>query len=216
MNREEIIAKNLLKIKAVQVRVKPPFRWNTGILAPIYGDNRLTISYPDERSFIVEEFKKIIQDNRLEFDVIAGTATAAIPWAAFLAWDLEKPMVYVRAQPKDYGAQKQVEGTMLKGSRVLIVEDLISTGRSSLASAAACEREYQAKIVAVLAIFNYEMEKAKKAFAEADINLFTLCNFSALIKVATEEKYLTPEEKSEALDWCKDPESWHESHKETA
>jgi len=214
MNREEIIAKNLLNIKAVKVSVNPPFKWNTGLLAPIYSDNRLTISYPKERRFILEEFKKVIKENNLDFDVIAGTATAAIPWASFLAWELDKPMVYVRAQPKDYGAQKQVEGTMPIGSRVLIVEDLISTGRSSLSSSAACKREFDANVVGVLAIFDYEMQKAKKAFGEANIIFYALSNFSTLIKVATENNYLTDEEKESALSWSKDPEAWHEAHKE--
>ena|SRR3989344_4414680 len=214
MNREENIAKNLLAIKAVKVSVNPPFTWNTGLLAPIYCDNRLTISYPKERRLIIEEFKNVIKKNNFEFDVIAGTATAAIPWASFLALELDKPMVYVRAQPKDYGAQKQVEGTMPQGSRVLIVEDLISTGRSSLSSAAACLREYDAKVIAVLAIFNYEMEKAKKAFADANVNFFALSNFSTLITLASQENYLNDEEKENALSWSKDPDAWHEANKE--
>src|SRR3989344_1745756 len=214
MNREEAIAKLLLGIKAVKVSVNPPFEWNTGLLAPIYCDNRLLISYPKERSVVLEGFKDLIKENNLEFDVIAGTATAGIPWASFLAAELEKPLVYVRAQPKDYGAAKQVEGVMAKGSRVLVVEDLISTGRSSLSSVNACKREYDANIVAVLAIFNYEMEKAKKAFADANVNFFALSNLSTLIKLASQEKYLNDEEKDNALSWSKDPDAWHEANKE--
>ncbi|OGE79023.1 MAG: orotate phosphoribosyltransferase [Candidatus Doudnabacteria bacterium RIFCSPHIGHO2_01_FULL_46_14] len=214
MNREEAIAKLLLGIKAVKVSVNPPFEWNTGLLAPIYCDNRLLISYPKERSVVLEGFKDLIKENNLEFDVIAGTATAGIPWASFLAAELEKSLVYVRAQPKDYGAAKQVEGVMAKGARVLVVEDLISTGRSSLSSVNACKREYDANIVAVLAIFNYEMEKAKKAFADANVNFFALSNLSTLIKLASQEKYLNDEEKDNALSWSKDPDAWHEANKE--
>jgi len=212
MEKTKIIAKMLLDIKAVKVQVHPPFVWNTGLLAPIYTDNRLLISYPNERKSVVEAFKKLILENNLEFDVIAGTATAGIPWAAFLAFELHKPMVYVRAQPKDYGAAKQVEGFMEKKSRVLIVEDLISTGRSSLTSAAACQREYGAQIAGVIAIFNYQMQLAKNSFAVAGINLFTISNFSALIHVAAEERYLSNEEKESALLWGNNPEAWHKAH----
>lgn len=209
---EESIAKMLLDIKAVKVQVNPPFTWNTGLLAPIYCDNRLLISYPKERELVVKGFIELIKNNNLEFDVIAGTATAGIPWASFVAQELNKSMVYVRAQPKDYGKAKQVEGTMPRGSRVLIVEDLISTGRSSLTSAAACEREYGAKVVAVAAIFNYEMALAKKSFSDAGIKLFILSNFSTLVRVAFENKYLTAAEKDSALLWGADPEAWHRAN----
>ena len=214
MNSQETIAKLLLNVKAVKVRVNPPFEWNTGLLTPIYCDNRLLISYPKERAVILEGFRNLIKEKKLEFHVIAGTATAGIPWAAFLAQELRRPMVYVRAQPKDYGAAKQVEGTMPEGARVLIVEDLISTGRSSLASVSACQREYKAKIVGVLAIFDYQMEKARKAFADANVNFYSLSNFSILIKAALQENYLTDNEKDSALEWSSDPEAWHEAHKE--
>ena len=212
MNQEETIAKMLLDIKAVQVKVNPPFTWNTGWLAPIYCDNRLLISYPTERSLVVKGFKDLIVSQNLEFDVIAGTATAGIPWASFLALELNKPMVYVRAQPKDYGKTKQVEGFMQKGSRVLIVEDLIATGRSSLTSAMACEREYEAKVIGVLAVFNYQMQVAEKLFDDTKTPLMALSNFSTLLKVAASEKYLTEEEKQSAMSWGADPEAWHKAH----
>lgn len=212
MIQEEIIAKILLDIKAVRVKINPPFTWNTGLLAPIYCDNRLLISYPKERDLVVKGFKDIITKNNLQFDVIAGTATAGIPWSSFLAMELGKPMVYVRAQPKDYGAIKQVEGFMQTGSRVLIVEDLISTGRSSLTSAIACQREYNAQIAGVLAIFDYQMQIALNSFNEAKISLMTLSNFSTLIKVAVKENYLTEEEKKDALSWGNNPEAWHKIH----
>ena len=155
---------------------------------------------------------KGVLENNLELDVIAGTATAGIPWAAFLALELDKPLVYVRAQPKDYGAVKQVEGFMEKGSHVLIVEDLISTGRSSLISVAACQREYDAHIEGVVAIFDYQMRLAKESFAAAGIKLFTISNFFTLIHVAAEEQYLSNEEKESALLWGNNPEVWHQAH----
>ena len=212
MDYPEKIANLLLDIQAVKVSVNPPFVWNTGLLAPIYCDNRLLISYPNERATVVAGFMDLIKNNNLEFDVLAGTATAGIPWAAFLAAELKKPMVYVRSQPKDYGKTKQVEGFMPKNSRVLIVEDLISTGRSSLTSAGACQREYNAKIIAVMAIFNYEMDLAKKSFVESNINLFALSNFSTLAWVAFENKYLSQEDRDSALLWGANPEAWHKAH----
>ncbi|MCX6752450.1 MAG: orotate phosphoribosyltransferase [Candidatus Nomurabacteria bacterium] len=211
-NEKETIAKILLNIKAVQVKVNPPFTWNTGFLAPIYCDNRLLISFPKERDLIVKGLKDLITKNNLQFDVIAGTATAGIPWASFLAVALDKPMVYVRSHPKDYGAAKQVEGFMHVGSRVLIVEDLISTGRSSLTSVIACQKECNAQIMGVLAIFDYQMERAKRSFLNAKIPLIALCDFSTLVKVAVSENYLTEEEKRNSLSWGKDPEAWHKAH----
>lgn len=212
MNYEELIANTLLDIEAVKVKVSPPFTWNTGLLAPIYCDNRLLISYPKERNLVVDGFKALIKENNLEFDVIAGTATAGIPWASFLASELNKPMVYVRSQPKDYGKAKQVEGVMAKGAKVLIVEDLISTGRSSLTSASACQREYDAEIVAVIGIFNYQMQLANKSFADANIKLFAISNFSTLVRMAFEKKYLTEAEKDSALSWGANPEAWHKAN----
>ncbi len=202
------IAHILLNVKAVTLSTNPPYTWSSGIKAPIYCDNRMLISFPAERKKVVEGFKKLVAENHLEFDVIGGTALAAVPWAAFLAYELNKPMVYIRPEPKAHGKGKQVEGVMESGAHVLIVEDLISTGGSSLKSAAACSKEYNARITDVLAIFNYEMTAAKTAFAEKNINLHTLSNFSTLVAVAEQEKYLTLEEKNQALSWSADPEHW--------
>lgn len=210
MTTPEDIAQLLLKIKAVTVSVNPPYTWSSGLTAPIYCDNRLVISYPKERQQIIDGFKQLIKEHNLEFDVIGGTAMAAIPWAAFLAYELNVPMVYIRPKPKEHGKGKQVEGAMKPGSRVLIVEDIISTGGSSLNSAAACQREFEASIVAVIAIFNYQMIQAKQAFEAAHIPLYTLSNLSTLLYVAVEEKYLKPEESEQALAWSADPDHWWE------
>lgn len=209
MNTEEKIAEILLKLKAVNLSTNPPYTWTSGLKAPIYCDNRLIISYPTERQSIIDGFKDIIKQNNLSFDVIAGTATAAIPWAAFLAYELGTPMVYVRPEPKGHGAGKQVEGTMPKNARVLIVEDLISTGKSSIKSAEACEREFNAQIIGVLAIFTYEMEKGKNAFRVKKLPFFTLSNFSTLIEIASRTNYLAATEKENVLAWSKDPENWN-------
>ena len=211
MTTAEKIAHILLDTKAVMLNTNPPFTWTSGIKSPIYCDNRLLISYPDERGQIIAGMKQLVADNNLQFDVVGGTATAAIPWAAFLAYELGKPMVYIRPEPKAHGAGKQVEGRMDRGARVLIVEDLISTGGSSLRSAQACEREYGAKAVGIMAIFTYEMNKAKVAFAAAGIPQYTLSNFSTLIDVATTQNYLQPEQKASVLEWSHDPEHWQAS-----
>ena len=212
MNQAEQIAKILLDIEAVKVSVEPPFTWNTGLNTPIYCDNRLVPSYTEQRKDVVNGLVNIVNENNLEFDVIAGTATAGIPWAAFVSYELDKPMVYVRAQPKDYGKAKQVEGFMPRGAGVLIVEDLISTGRSSLATATACKREYDAQVVGVVAIFTYQMQKAKNSFLEANIPLYTLSNFSTLLDVATKENKLSEADKVSALEWSTNPEQWSKDH----
>ncbi|OGH93771.1 MAG: orotate phosphoribosyltransferase [Candidatus Magasanikbacteria bacterium RIFOXYD2_FULL_41_14] len=208
MNVAEEVANILLEVKAVTLSVDPPYTWTSGIKAPIYCDNRLLISYPDERNKIIKFFIDLILQKKLEFDIIAGTATAGIPWAAFLANELNKPMVYVRPQPKGHGRGQMVEGTMPKNSRVLIVEDLISTGGSSLRSAQACQDEYDAIVVGVLAIFNYQMNKSKISFEQANIPLYNLSDFTTLIETASKNDYLKPEDKEIAMKWNKDPETW--------
>jgi orotate phosphoribosyltransferase len=208
MSRQQEIAKILLNNKAVTLSTNPPYTWASGIKAPIYCDNRLLISFPDDRKKIIDGFKELISEHKLRFDVIGGTAMAAVPWAAFLAYEIEKPMVYIRPEPKDHGKGKQVEGFMQKGARILIVEDLISTGGSSLKSRAACQREYDAQVIGVIAIFSYEMEKAKQAFAEASFPFYTLSNFSSLIDVATQSDYLKLKDKENVLKWSADPENW--------
>ncbi len=204
METSKKIAKILLEKKAVKISTDPPFIWTSGIKSPIYCDNRLLISYPKERSIIIDEFKNLITENNLKFDVIGGTATAAIPWAAFLATKLNAPMIYIRPKPKGHGAGKQVEGIMNKGDRVLIVEDLISTGGSSIKSAQACEHEYDASIVGTIAIFTYGFEKTKQAFADAKMPAYTLTSFESLVEVLD----ISDQEKELVLNFSKDPEKW--------
>jgi len=197
-------ARLLLEKNAVKISTNPPFEWTSGIKSPIYCDNRLLISFPDARKKIISGFLKLIAENNLKFDTIAGTATAAIPWAAFLAVELDCPMVYVRPKPKSHGAGKQVEGTMPRNSRVLIVEDLFSTGGSSIRSATACKREFDAEIVATIAIFSYEFASATENFNSAGIKNFTLSGFSALV----DELEISDDEKRTILEFSSDPEGW--------
>ena len=204
MSTAETIAKLLLDKQAVKISTNPPFTWTSGIKSPIYCDNRLLISYPDARSVVLAGFKALIEKEKLEFDVIGGTSTAAIPWAAFLAHELNLPMVYIRPKPKDHGAGRQVEGTMAQGSRVIIIEDLISTGGSSVGSAAACIREFDATIVGVAAIFSYELAKGKAAFLEAGLKAFALSNFPTLVSLLD----VPASEKEQILAFTADPATW--------
>lgn len=209
MQTAQIIANHLLEKKAVQISTNPPFTLTSGMKAPIYCDNRLLISYPDARKAVVEGFQKLIETQKLEFDVIAGTATAAIPWAAFLAEAMTKPMTYVRPKAKGHGAGKQVEGTMKNGSKVLIVEDLFSTGGSSIKSAEACKREFDAQVVGAIAIFSYGFPVARESFERVGLKHFTLTNFPTLLEQIED---ISKDEKNLVLDFAQDPQNWAEKN----
>ncbi|MFH2104845.1 MAG: orotate phosphoribosyltransferase [Parcubacteria group bacterium] len=207
MENAKQIASTLLEIKAVTLSTNPPYTWTSGIKSPIYCDNRLLMSYPDKRQQVKEMFLSLIKENNLEFDVIAGVATSGIPHAAWLAEELKKPMIYVRGKAKEHGKENAIEGVIEKGKKVLVIEDLISTGGSTLFVVEEI-RQAGGIVEDCLAIFTYEFDKAKKAFAEAKANLHTLTNFSTLIEVATENDYLKAADKDTVLEWSKDPENW--------
>lgn len=207
MSQAETIAKHLLDIKAVVLNVEKPFKYTSGILSPIYCDNRLIMSYPEIRTEVINAFLNLIKENNLTFDVIAGTATAGIPHAAWLADRLNKPMIYVRGSAKGHGKQNQIEGKIEKGQTALVVEDLISTGGSSV-SAGLAIREEGATVTDCIAIFSYQMQKAKQQFKDAKINLHTLSDFSTLMDVAERDGYITAEQKTIALAWNNDPAGW--------
>ncbi|WP_418966048.1 orotate phosphoribosyltransferase [Cetobacterium sp.] len=205
MSREKNIAKSLLGTEAVRLSVKDPFTFVSGIKSPIYCDNRKMIGFPKERQVVVDAFIEVLKEK--EFDIVAGTATAGIPWAAFIAQEMEVPMAYIRGEKKAHGAGRQIEGADFEGKKVIIIEDLISTGGSSIKAVAAA-REAGATDVEVLAIFSYEFEKAYKNFEQDHIPWTTLSNFASLINVATEENYLNEEEAEIALKWNKTPDTW--------
>lgn len=214
MNQDSVlaqeIAKILLDIKAVRVTIDPPFTWTSGIKSPIYCDNRMMISHVEARQQVIGGFKKIIEEKGLKPEVIGGTATAAIPWAAFLAYDLGLPMVYIRPQKKEHGAGKQIEGDLEPGKRVLIVEDLISTGGSSIASAEAVKNEGRCEVADVLAIVTYEMMKARENFDQAKLNLHVLTNFSTLVGLAVERGVINLAMQKQVLEFAEDPQGWGE------
>ncbi|MDU4697337.1 MULTISPECIES: orotate phosphoribosyltransferase [Paenibacillus] len=204
---EAQIAGNLLDIGAVALRPHQPFTWTSGIKSPIYCDNRLTMSYPEIRDLIAESFADLIRKAYPEAEVIAGTATAGIPHAAFTSQKLGLPMAYIRDKAKGHGKENQIEGLIKPGQKVVVIEDLISTGGSSIKAAQAV-RDAGAEPLAVLAIFSYQLDKAVQAFADAGIPLRTLSNYSALIDVAVKRGDIQSEDLELLQSWRKDPASF--------
>ena len=201
------IAEILLKLNAVMLRAKPPFRWSSGILSPIYTDNRILMSYPREREFIVNYFIKLIKKNKIKFDGFAGTATAGIPWAAWLSQKLKKPMVYVRRETKEHGRENLIEGMLEDGKNYIVVEDLISTGASSLNTINAI-RDKNALVEYCIAIFTYELEKSKTNFESVNVKALTLTNITSIVRTALQKKYISRDKLSHIMDWKKNPEGW--------
>lgn len=207
MNVEQSIAKDLLEIEAVFLNPSDPFTWASGIKSPIYCDNRITMSYPKVRKEIVKGLASKIKEAFPEVQVIAGTATAGIPHAAWVAEILDLPMVYIRSKAKDHGKGNQIEGRIVEGQKMVVIEDLISTGGSVLEAAEAAKRE-GADILGVAAIFTYELPKGKANFEKAEIPLMTLTNYSVLIEAALEDRYIDEQELTLLKEWKKDPENW--------
>ena len=209
------IAEILLDKKAVKISIDPPFTWTSGLKSPIYCDNRKLISHLDAIEKIIQAYENLIIENNLEFHYIAGTATAGIPWASFLAYKLEKPMVYVRSKPKGHGAGKQVEGDtdFLKGKTALIVEDLFSTGGSSINTAEALKKELDSKIEVVLSIFTYNFQKCLENFQKARLNHYSITNFEILLQKLVERGDFGSEQKDLILKFSQNPEIWFDNLK---
>lgn len=201
------VAGSLLDIGAVALRPHQPFTWTSGIKSPIYCDNRLTMSYPEIRDMIAESFANLIRTSYPEAEVIAGTATAGIPHAAFVSQKLGLPMVYIRDKAKGHGKENQIEGLIKPGQKVIVIEDLISTGGSSLKAALAV-KEAGAEPLAVLAIFSYQLDKAVNAFKDAGIPLQTLSNYTALTEVAVERGVIKSEDLALLQSWRQDPSAF--------
>lgn len=202
------IAKDLLKIEAVFLSPNDPFTWASGIKSPIYCDNRITMSYPMIRKEIAQGLADQIKENYPEVEVIAGTATAGIPHAAWVADILDLPMVYIRSKAKEHGKGNQIEGRISEGQKMVIIEDLISTGGSVLEAAEAAKRE-GADVLGVAAIFTYELPKGKENFAAHGIDLLTLTNYSTLLEAALESQYIEEKDLDLLKEWKQNPEAWN-------
>ncbi|MFC3931758.1 orotate phosphoribosyltransferase [Streptococcus dentapri] len=203
------IASDLLDIKAVYLQPQAPFIWASGIKSPIYTDNRITLSYPETRTLIENGFVDTIKEAFPEVEVIAGTATAGIPHGAIIADKMNLPFAYIRSKPKDHGAGNQIEGRVSKGQKMVVIEDLISTGGSVLEAVAAAEKE-GAQVLGVAAIFTYELPKAAENFDNAGVKLVTLSNYSELIKVAKVQGYINADGLTLLKKFKENQETWQE------
>ena len=200
MTIQHKLAKELLAIEAVALRPNDYFTWTSGIKSPIYCDNRITMSYPSIRREIAAGMVEVIKEKYPAVEVIAGTATAGIPHAAWVSELLDLPMIYVRDSAKKHGKTNQIEGRVLEGQKVVIIEDLISTGLSSLKVAKAL-REAGAEVLGVVAIFSYELKKAQAAFEEAGVEYITLTNYPVLLEEAVSIDYIHQDDVEKLLEW---------------
>lgn len=201
------IAKILLDLHAISLNTKEPFRYDSGILSPVYIDNRILVSYPKERQIIRDLYIEAMKSTGEKFDLIAATATAGIPHAAWIAGKLNLPMVYVRGKAKDHGKRNRVEGIVKKGANAAVIEDLISTGESAIETAEAV-RAAGGKVSYIFAIITYEMEKSKENFQKNNLKLIPLTTFKDVLAVAQNSGQISQKENEIILDWIKDPESW--------
>lgn len=211
MNLDKDTAKKtaelLLQVKAIKLNPGTPYTWASGWNSPIYCDNRITLSYPPVRIFLKKEMSKIVEQQYGKPDIIAGVATGAIAIGVLIAQELGLPFVYVRPEPKKHGRKNQIEGHLEKGQNVVVIEDLISTGRSSL-NAVAALNEAGAVVKGMVAIFSYEFDIAKENFEKANVALTTLSNYTQLLQQASDTKYITEEELITLQNWRKNPDKW--------
>ena len=204
---ERLLAEKLLKISAIKLQPENPFVWASGWNSPIYTDNRRTLSYPEVRTFIKVELCRVIMENFGEVDAIAGVATGAIAQGALVAETLGLPYVYVRSAPKDHGLENLIEGNLKPGQKVVVIEDLISTGGSSLKAVEAI-RNAGCEVIGMAAIFTYGFPVAARKFKSAQVELITLSNYNAMLETALETNYIKPEDHETLQEWRKDPASW--------
>lgn len=201
------VAEFLLQIEAIKLNPENPFTWASGLRSPIYCDNRKTLSYPEVRAFIRDAFTATIRESFADVDVIAGVATGGIAIGALVAEALNLPFIYVRSEAKKHGLGNQVEGVLKPNQRVVVIEDLISTGSSSLKAVDAL-READATIAGMVAIFTYGFAKATERFAETNCPVQTLSNYDALLQQATNSGFITDSQKQTLSSWKSNPEAW--------
>ena len=204
---KKLIAEKLLTINAVALKPNEPFTWTSGLRSPIYCDNRLTLSYPEVRKAIAQGLQAIILEKYPSAEVIAGTATAGIPHAAWVSDLLNLPMCYVRSKAKGHGKGNQIEGKVEKGQKVVVVEDLISTGGSVITAVQAL-REAGCEVLGVVSIFTYGLEKGKEAFQQEEIQSESLTDFANLVEVAIEMGYISKNDQESLLSWSDAPSEW--------
>lgn len=204
---ENILASKLLKIKAIKSQPNEPFTWASGWKSPFYCDNRKTLSYPELRTFVKLELSRLVAEKYPQAEAIAGVATGAIAQGALVADQLALPFVYVRSKPKDHGLENLIEGDLQPKSKVVVIEDLISTGSSSLKAVEAIRRA-DCEVVGMVASYTYGFEVAEKAFADAGVELTTLTNYEAVIHVALQQGYIKAEDISMLDEWRSNPSQW--------
>ncbi|MCQ2217723.1 MAG: orotate phosphoribosyltransferase [Paludibacteraceae bacterium] len=207
-NLEKLIAEKLLKIKAIKVQPSNPFTWASGWKSPIYCDNRKTLSYPEIRTLIKIELARLVREMYDDVDVIAGVATGAIAQGAMVAEELGLPFVYVRSSPKDHGLENLIEGDLKPGQKVVVIEDLISTGGSSLKAVEALRKD-GCEVIGMLAIFTYGFPVAAEKFKEAKVELTTLSNYQAVLQHMLDSKQIGEMEMETLQEWRKNPSEWN-------
>jgi orotate phosphoribosyltransferase len=207
MTNEKAVAEKLLQVQAVKLNLATPYTWASGWKSPIYCDNRKVLGYPYVRDFIKSELCSVLFEKFGEAQLLAGVATAGIAWGAMAADQLKLPYVYVRSQPKAHGMGNQVEGHFEAGMKVIVIEDLISTGKSSL-EVCTVLRSAGVEVVGLVSIFNYGFSVAAEAFAAANVPFISLTNYPTLISLAIEKGMVKAEEENVLLKWQADPASW--------
>lgn len=211
MNTSDVVAESLLNIHAVTLSPDEPYTWASGLQAPIYTDNRLTISYPAVRKPIYQGMATLIRDNFPTVEVVAGTATAGIPHASWVAQNLKKPLIYVRSKPKDHGQGKQIEGVLERGQRVVVIDDLISTGGSVLKAVKAV-REAGGRVLGVISIFTYELPAADSNMGASGVKYYSVTNYSTLINVAMRNHLISADHLASLKKWRESPLLWSQEH----
>ena len=207
MTNEKTIAEKLLQIKAIRLNVDEPFSWASGWKSPIYCDNRKALSFPYIRDFIKSEMCNVIFEKFPEAGLLAGVATAGIAWGAMAADQLKLPYIYVRPKPKEHGLGNQIEGFYETGQKAVVIEDLISTGKSSL-QVVEVLRKASIEVIGMVSIFNYGFEQAKNAFEQAGVPYLSLTNYETLINLAIDKKIVSAAQESVLLNWKNDPANW--------
>lgn len=204
---EKNIAEKLLKVKAIKLQPQNPFTWASGIKSPIYCDNRKTLSYPETRTYIKNALVQVIMDKYPEVEVIAGVATGAIAQGMLIAEELGLPFIYVRTTPKGHGLENLIEGDLKPKQKVVVIEDLISTGGSSLKAVEAIRKD-GSEVLGMVSIFTYGFDAAKERFEEAEVELTCLSNYDAVLGQALSTNYITKEELSTLQEWRRNPQEW--------